>query len=451
MSADPEQEYFCEGLAEELIDALARLEGLRVAARTSAFQFGGKGHDLAEVGEKLKVKTILEGSVRRAGNRLRVNAQLINAADGYYLWSERYDRTMDDVFEVQDGIARAVVEKLKVQLLGTANQPLVKRGTDNREAHELCLKGRYHQWGHSGPALNRALECYQRALVLDSSCVQAHAGVAYVQSLRAVLGFVRLPDVMPEAKEAALKAIALDDTAADAHFGLAVVSEYQWSWVGAEREYRRALELSPGDPFIRISLALLLAKLGNAQQVVKEGREAVAAGPLSPFVRYLFALALMLVRRFRETAAEARAGIELDPNYHVLHWCVGWGSAGQGKYDEATEAFEKAVSLAPGDPISEALLGWVLGLAGRQQEALRILEGLERRRSRDYVSGWNLAIVNVGTGNHDRAISWLQHAAEDRDGLMTFNSQSLIFDPLRSDPRFQALLKKMNFPDVPAE
>ena len=154
----------------------------------------------------------------------------------------------------------------------------------------------------------------------------------------------------------------------------------------------------------------------------------------------------MLVRRFRETAAEALAGLELDPNHHVLHWCVGWASAGQGKYDEATEVFEKAVSLAPGDPISEAFLGWALGLAGRQQEALRILEGLERRRSRDYVSGWNLAIVNVGTGNHDRAISWLQQAAEDRDGLMTFNGQSFILDPLRFAPRFQALLRRMNFP-----
>ncbi len=285
-----------------------------------------------------------------------------------------------------------------------------------------------------------------RTVAIDSNCVQAHAGVAYAQALRMTLGFVRPLDVMPEAKEAALKALALDDTATDAHFGLGIVSDYQWNWAEAEREYRRASALSPGGTYIRVSLALLLAKLGNAQQVVKEGREAVAADPLSPFVRYLFALALMLVRRFKETAVEARAGIELDPNHHVLHWCVGWASAGQGQYDEATEAFETAVSLAPGDPISEALLGWALGLAGRQQEALRILEGLERRRSRGYVSGWNLAIVNVGTGNHDRAISELQQAAEDRDGLMTFNGQSFIFDPLRSDPRFQALLRKMNFP-----
>ena len=334
-----------------------------------------------------------------------------------------------------------------MQLLGTANQPLVKRGTDNREAHDLCLKGRYHQWRHSGPALDSALECYKQALALDSNCVQAHAGVAYAQALRTALSFVRPLDVLQEAKEAALKALALDDTAADAHFGLGVVSDFQsWDWAEAEREYRRALALSPGDTYIRVTLALLLAKLGRTDQAVKEGREAIAADPLSPFVRYLFALALMLVRRFEETWAQARAGIELDPNQHVLHWGVGWAWAGQGKYDEAIEAFEKAVSLAPGDSISEALLGWTLGHVGRQQEALRILEGLEQRRHQDYVSAWNLAILNVGLGNHDQAISWLHEAAEDHDPLLTFNGQSFLLDPLRSDPRFQALLRRMNFP-----
>ena len=192
MSADPEQEYFCEGLAEELIDALARLDGLRVAGRTSAFQFSGKGHDLRDIGEKLQVKTILEGSVRRAGDRLRVNAQLINAADGYHLWSERYDRDMDDIFAVQDDIARTVVEKLKVKLLGTADTPLVRKPTDNLEAYNLVLQGRYYSLRATGPALEKALACFTQAPALEPAYAQAHAGIATAQAIRAIVSLAAL-------------------------------------------------------------------------------------------------------------------------------------------------------------------------------------------------------------------------------------------------------------------
>ena len=189
MSADPEQEYFCDGLAEELIDALARLEALRVVGRTSSFQFRGKGHDLREIGEKLKAKTILEGSVRKAGNRLRINAQLINADDGYHLWFERYDRDMDDVFAVQDEIARTVVEKLKVKLMGAVDTPLVTRPTDNVEVYNLVLQGRYYAVRNTGPAYGKALECFTQALTVEPTYAQAHAGIAWVHALRAVLSF----------------------------------------------------------------------------------------------------------------------------------------------------------------------------------------------------------------------------------------------------------------------
>ena len=189
MSADPDQEYFCDGLTEELIDALARLEGLRVVARTSAFRFRGDAPDLREVGERLSVKTVLEGSVRKAGNRLRINAQLINTQDGYHIWSERYDRTMDDVFAVQDDIARTVVEKLKVKLLGVADEPLVTRPTDNLEAYNLYLKGRHYFGRLSGAALTKNLTCCTEALTVEPSYVRAHAGMTLVQAIRAVLDF----------------------------------------------------------------------------------------------------------------------------------------------------------------------------------------------------------------------------------------------------------------------
>ena len=250
MSADPEQEYFCDGLAEELIDALARLEGLRVVSRTSSFQFRGTGHDLREICDKLTVNTVLEGSVRKVGNRLRINAQLINAEDGYHLWSERYDRTMDDVFAVQDEIAQSVVEKLKVKLLGAADAPLVKRPTDNLEAYNLVLQGRYYTVRATAAALEKGLACFTQALALEPAYAQAQAGIALAHALRAIVSLATPHTVMPDAKEAALKALALDETVADAHFSLGyVLHYYEWDWAGAERAYRRALELNPGDAF----------------------------------------------------------------------------------------------------------------------------------------------------------------------------------------------------------
>ena len=446
MSPGKDQEYFCDGLAEELIDALARLEGLRVVARTSAFQFKGKGHDLREVGEKLKVKTVLEGSVRKAGNRLRVNAQLINAADGYHLWSERYDRNLDDVFELQDEIARSVVEKLRVELLGAQDAPLVKGSTDNIEAYTLVLKGRYHVQKLTREGFEKGLECFTQALVVEPTYAQAHAGIALIQTLR---GFIlTAPEqVMPMAKEAALKALAIDETIADAHFALAfVLHVYDWNWVGAEREFRRALDLNPGDALARCLYALLLGCTGRADASVAAARRAIEQDPLSAFNRLLFTVVLYLARRFDEVMAEAHAGLDLERHYHPLYWALGRALAAVGRYDEAVEAFRRATTVAPEDAHSRAHLGWGLGLAGQRQEGLTILGDLERRRTQEYVSGFFMALVNIGLGERDQAISWLHQAAEERDVMLPFLQTWPGLDPLRSDPRFQALLRKMNFP-----
>ena len=453
MSADPEQEYFCEGMAEEIIDALARLDGLRVVARTSAFRFKGQSPDLREVGEKLNVATVLEGSVRKAGNRLRINAQLINAKDGYHLWSERYDRDMDDVFAVQDDIARTVVDKLKVKLLGAADEPVVKQPTDNLEAYNLYLQGRYYRMRFTGAALESGLECFTRAVVLEPSFAQAHAGVAYVQAVRSALSLTAAAPhtVMPEAKESALTALALDETVVDAQTALAFVRHYyEWDWAGAERAYRRALDLDADDAFARSHYALLLGQQGRANESVAEARSAVEGAPVSLLSRVVLVLILVLARRFDVAVTEARAAIILDPSYAYMHNALSWGLAGLGRNDEAVEAMRRATILAPGDPVLLAALGLWLGLAGQRQEPLTILKDLEQRRNQEYVGGFCLAIVCLGLGDHDQAISWLQHGAEERDGLMTYLNAYFFFDPLRADPRFQDLLRQMNFPSTPA-
>ena len=252
---------------------------------------------------------------------------------------------------------------------------------------------------------------------------------------------------MPEAKESALRALALEETVFDAHTALAVVLHYyEWDWAGAVRAYRRALELDPGDTFARSHYAVLLGQLGRADESVTEGRAAVEGDPVAPFSRLMLAFTLIMARRFDSAITEAQAAIELESGYHPFHWVLGWALAGVARHDDAVAACRQATIVAPGDPGPQALLGTVLGLAGQRQEALTILADLEQRRTQEYVGGVLLAYVNLGLGDHVQAISWLQQAAEERDGLMTYLNTWFLFDPLRDDPRLQDLLKKMNFP-----
>ena len=450
MSPDPEQEYFCDGLAEELIDTLARLDGLRVVARTSAFQFKGQALDVGEIGKRLKVGTVLEGSVRKAGNRLRINAQLINASDGYHLWSERYDREMDDVFAVQDAIARSVVEKLKVKLLGSQDAPVVKRPTENLEAYNLYLKARYYFVRQTREGLDKSLDCFNQALAMEPTYAPAHAGISVAQNQRAILSFAAPKDVMPRAKEAALKGLALDETVTDAHVALAVVLDcYEWNPAGAEQEYRRALELNPGNTLARSFYSHLLARAGRTDASVAEARQAIERDPLSVLHSYFFAVALVCGRRFEEAIAQAHAGIELEPNYHSSYWSLGWGLAATGRHEEAVGAFRHATTIVPDDPLSRAYLGWAVGLAGHRQEALTILADLEQRRTQEYVAGSLMAAVCLGLGQHEQAISWLLKTFEERDNLLPYLNVWFAYDPLRSDLRFQDLRRRTNFPDQP--
>ena len=300
-------------------------------------------------------------------------------------------------------------------------------------------------------ALEKALTCFNQALAVDPTYPQTHAGVASVHALRAVVSLAAPHTLMPRAKEAALKTLALDETVADTHAALALVLQYyEWDWVGAGRAYRRALELNPGDSIARVMYGSLLGMLGRAEESITEQRSAVERDPLSPLCRYNLALAFAMARRFDEVIAAAQSGIELDPSCHLLYQPLGYGLVGLGRRDEAVEAFRKQVSISQGAPIAQAFLGWALALDGQRQEALRILGELERRRSESYVGGALLAWVRLGLGDHEQAVSWLHHGADERDGMMLFVNKFFAFDPLRSDPRFQALLKKMNFPASPA-
>ena len=392
---------------------------------------------------------MLEGSVRKAGNRLRINAQLINTEDGYHLWSQRYDRQMDDVFEVQDEIARSVVEHLKVKLLGDAGAPLVRSPADSLEAYNLVLKGRYYVERSTGLALEKGAECFSQALVIEPSNARAHAGLARTRHWQATLNLAAPHEVMPGAKEAALKALGIDETVEDAHYALAVVLDYyDWDWTGAEREYCRTLELNASHTVARFFYGDLLTRQGRANSGIAEVREAVEGDPLSLLCRHFLALGLYCAERFDDVIAEAEDGIALDPSAYYLHMARGWGLAGLGRHTEAIESHRRATNLAPHDPAPQGYLGLALGVAGEHGEARAMLRDLEQRRTQGYIGGWLLACVYVGLGVHDRAIEWLQTAADERDGLLPWLMVFPPFDPLRADPRFQALLRRMNFPET---
>ena len=447
MSAAKDQDYFCEGMAEEIINALTKLENLRVVARTSAFQFKGQALDLREVGRRLDVTSVLEGSVRTAGNRLRVTAQLIDVGDGYHVWSERFDRTLDDVFDVQDEIARTVSDKLQGELSGQADASPVTPPTRNLDAYNLFLQGRQCFARMAGPPLEQALNYFSQALALEPKYAEAHAGIARVQTYRAILSFAAPRTVMPEAKDRALKALAIDDGIGDAHGALAaVLDSYEWSWPEAEREYQRALELNPGDSITRSHYADFLGRQGRREASIGEGRRAVELDPLSSVGRLWFSQVLVYAGQFKAALDEAQTGIDADPSFPQLYQSLANALAGLGRGDEATEALRTQTRLAPGAPMPLCNLCLRLSLGGHRDEALAIARELEQRRAGEYISAALLAWCYAGLNQHDEALTWFDVALEERDVLMPYINSYPGLDPLRADPRFQALLQRMNFP-----
>ena len=451
MSPEKDQDYFCDGMAEELIDALAKLDGLRVVGRTSSFQFRDKGHDLRAVGEELKAKTVLEGSVRKAGNRLRINAQLINAEDGYHLWSERYDRTLDDVFDVQDDIARSVVERLKVELLGTPDSRPVRR-QPNLDAYQLYLRGNHAARTFTREGFARALTFYGRALAEQPDYPEALSGTSYVYAWQSVIGWADPAEIMPEAKRLALEAMSIDDTVGEAHLSLAQVLHYHdREFAGAEREYRRAIDLNPGSAEPPLQLAHFLTMMGRHDEARDHATRAIQLDPLDLLANWMLAHVNVNSRRFDAALDQLHRVRELGPTFWLAFYDLAVMHGVLGEYDKALSACTEGLMHSEADPFLLSYYGWICGMMGRRGEAERIAAQLQQRRSDGYGSAVQIAWCYVGLRDNDRALEWLTTAFDDRDGLCALFAHWPVLDPLRSDPRFQALLKKMNFPQAATE
>jgi serine/threonine-protein kinase len=444
LSPDPEDEYFSDGMTEEIINALTQLEGLRVAARTSSFAFKGKRPDLAEVGSKLSVSTVLEGSVRKAGNRLRITAQLVNVADGYHLWSERYDRQMDDVFAVQDDIARMVADRLRTTLMEPPAEALVTPPTESLEAYHLYLKGHFF-WRKRDKWIPKGLELLEKAVALDPGYARAHAGLADCYASLGTYGFLPPEQARPRAKASAARALELDPNVAEAHCAMGYVQWYcEWKLVDAEASFRRAIALRPTLASAHAFLSFLLPLLGRHEEALEAARLASELEPLSAFNRALSAIGHYILRNYEAATQLCDEAMELDPTLYNAPWIAGWAYEQLGRFEEATQIIEKAVALTSReDPVSLGSLGRIYALSGREHDAEAVLKELRERATRQYVPWVSVARIHAGLGQHDLALDALEQVVENWEpgGWWIFFGPE--FDQLRSDRRYIALAEKV--------
>jgi TolB-like protein len=451
MSPEKNQEYFGEGIAEELIHALARIQGLRVVARTSAFALKGKGLDVRDIGRMLNVSAVLEGSIRAAGNRLRITAQLINVADGFHMWSERFDRDAGDIFAIQDELSLSIVEHLKVTLQVGERAALQKRSTDDHEAYNLYLRGLYFLARPRPDLIEMAQRSFQDALARDPGFAKAYAGIATAYAMLGNFNFAPPTEVYPKAKAAVEKALALDDHLAEAHAVAAIVAFwYDWDWVAAEASFNRILALNPGDAFTRGSYAWFLLNRRRYDESLHEIKLAIDLDPLMPLF-YGWSVGLHCAAgHLDEALADFERAKELDPTFGLPYFHAGMTYFLKGMPEKAIEVLRQGVKIAPHPGWADGLISMIRMRQGDGDEARRVLGGMIAQRPSVNVSCMGLAWATAVVGDLDGAFQWVERALEERDTLVGFVHiyTSLLAPELASDPRYDALLARLNLLDV---
>ena len=443
VSADPENEFFCDGLAEELINRLMKLDKLRVAARTSTFAFKGRESDVRYIGQNLGVQSVLEGSVRKFGDRLRITAQLINVVDGYQIWSERYDRQLADIFEIQDDLALAIVDALKVKLLSNEKAVLRKRYTDNVEAYELYLKGRL--WNRrTADGFKSAIGYFQKAIELDDTYAIAYAGLAdYFTVLAFYEGLP--PSVAGErAKGLAERGLELDNTLGETHSSYGVTrGAFDWDWDEARRSYRRAMEINPYYMPAYQYLAINLLIQDRAEEALQNAQRCIEIDPLLPVINANLGWFYYLSRQYEKAEEQARLTIDIEPNHFSAHWVLGLTLAVQERYPESLAALQNAATVSSNRPFVVAELGRVQAMAGDGDAARGILDSFENASAENYISPVNRAKIHLGLGEHDKVFEWLEKGFAERSVRMPYFMIDPQCDEIRADERFVKIREKM--------
>ena len=441
LGADKNDEYLGDGMTIELLNVFAKLPKLKVAARTSSFFFKGKNLPIAEVGKQLSVAYVLEGSVRKTGNKLRITAELINAADGYHVWSESYDKDMTDFLAIQSEVSQQVVKALQVTLGVEESRAFVKRATENPEAHRFYLLGRHYFMQASQVGWKKAFDAFNEAIRLDPDYALPYCGIADTYGWVGT-GTLEGRIVFAKQEEMARKALAIAPNLPDAVYSLGVAKANMFQWVEGERELRRALTLDPNLTAALDQLAWLQGCVGRAEEGIALMKRAVKLEELSVFYQTDLAFAYFAARRYDECIAEAKRAIDLDAGFAFAHQVLGWGYYGKQNFSSAVKALRDARDR---DNITwyEGRLGYALARAGDAAGAREILRQLEASRDRRYVGPGATLPILIGLGEYERAFEQLPAAVEQQDGICWCMKFDPLWDPLRGDPRFKAVLKQV--------
>jgi len=443
MSADAQNDFFCEGLAEELINSLAKLDGLRVAARTSAFSFKGKDADVRLIGSKLNVSSVLEGSVRKSGTRLRITAQLVNVEDGYHIWSERYDREMEDIFDIQDEISLAITDVLKVRLLEAEKVSLLRRRIDNADAYQFYLLGRHYLNKFTEEGGRKAVEYFDKAIAIEPEYALAYSGLADAYRRLWFFGFLRPSESVPKWRAAAAKAIELDPGLAAAHVSMgSLKSLHDWNWTDAEADLRRGIELNPQSPLAHETYGYLLISTGRAEEAIAEFKHALEMDPLSLPLNMNLGFIYAYANQYDRGIEQGHHVIQLEPKFHGGYTVIGYSLSGKEMYDEAQDYLKKSVALGGGAmPLN--ILAFTNARLGRMEEAREGLAKQLETKSQTFIPAYFIAALYSALNEPDNVFIWLEKAYEERNGFLTFINCEHAFEPFHSDPRYRSLVRRI--------
>lgn len=443
VSADPDMEYLSDGITESIINSLSQLPKLRVMARGTVFRYKGKEIDPREVGNALRVRVVLAGRVLQVGDRVVIRTELVDAADGSQLWGEQYNRKLSDILVVQEDIALEVAEKLRLKLSRGDKKRIAKRYTENTEAYQLYLKGRYFWNKAMTPEIEKGLKHFQQAIDIDPGYALAYTGLADCYALLSNFSALPPTDVFPKAKAAVVKALELDEMLAEAHTSLAYINTiYDWDWRGAETEFKRAIELKSSDEWSHEAYGWYLAAMERFDESIAEMKRAREVDPLSlPAIAHV-GIPLHYARRYDDAIRHFQEALEMDPGCGYVRFRLGLAYVQKGMYEEAIAELQQVLS-ASGDRDAQAALGYVYALSNQRDKALGALTELQERAKQEYIPSYDIAIIHVGLGETAQAFDWLEKAYEERCYWLTFLRVDPILDSLRVDTKYVGLLRRM--------